>query len=101
MACCRATATAHSTECAYDASADNQGGVASRRLGASEPCSPTFSDVPTNNPYYRYIETAVAHGVISGHSDNTFRLGGTATRAASPSSLRNRHIALAAIEQQR
>lgn len=30
------------------------------------PTSPTFSDVNTSNPFYAYIETAVAHNAISG-----------------------------------
>jgi hypothetical protein len=41
---------------------------------------PHFNDVPTNNPFYAYIETAFNKGVISGYSDGTFRWGNTATR---------------------
>lgn len=37
------------------------------------PATPTFSDVGQDHTFYRYIETAYAHGVISGYADNTFR----------------------------
>ena len=39
-----------------------------------------FSDVPPDNPFFCYIETAYAHGIISGYSDGTFRPGNNATR---------------------
>jgi hypothetical protein len=42
---------------------------------------PHFSDVPTTNPFYQYIETAYNHGVISGYADGTFRWGNNVTRA--------------------
>ncbi|HUS15001.1 MAG TPA: S-layer homology domain-containing protein [Chloroflexia bacterium] len=32
------------------------------------PPTPTFVDVPANDPFYTYIETAVAHNVISGYT---------------------------------
>jgi len=41
---------------------------------------PHFSDVPTTNPFYQYIETAYHHDVISGYSDGTFRWGNNVTR---------------------
>ena len=44
------------------------------------PATPTFSDTPANSPFYSYIETAYAHGIISGYDDGTFRWPGTATR---------------------
>ena len=44
------------------------------------PGTPSFSDVPTNNSFYPYVETATQHAAISGYSDNTFRLGYPATR---------------------
>jgi hypothetical protein len=44
------------------------------------PPSPTFSDVPTTNPFYTYIETAACHEIISGYADGTFRWGADATR---------------------
>jgi hypothetical protein len=34
---------------------------------------PHFSDVPTTNEFYQYIETARNHNMISGFSDGTFR----------------------------
>jgi hypothetical protein len=42
--------------------------------------TPSFTDVPTTDPFYAYIETAHSHGVISGYADGTFRPGSTATR---------------------
>jgi outer membrane protein assembly factor BamB len=41
---------------------------------------PHFSDVPNNNPFYTYIETAYNHEIISGYSDGTFRWGNNVTR---------------------
>ena len=41
---------------------------------------PHFTDVPSSNPFYAFIETAYNHGIISGYSDNTFRWGASATR---------------------
>ncbi len=37
------------------------------------PPSPTFIDVPPSHPFYNYIETAVAKGIIAGYPDHTFR----------------------------
>jgi hypothetical protein len=34
----------------------------------ANPGSPTFTDVPTNHPFYTFIETAVQHGVVSGYT---------------------------------
>jgi hypothetical protein len=39
-----------------------------------------FSDVPPNNVFYCYIETAYNHGIISGYADGTFRPGNNVTR---------------------
>jgi hypothetical protein len=44
------------------------------------PPVPTFTDVPPSHPFYQAIETAVAHGIISGYSDGTFRPYNNATR---------------------
>ena len=41
---------------------------------------PHFSDVPTTNAFYAFIETAYHHGVISGYADGTFRWGANVTR---------------------
>ena len=40
----------------------------------------SFTDVPPTYPFYGVIEAAVAHGVVSGYSDRTFRPGNQATR---------------------
>ena len=34
---------------------------------------PHFSDVPTDHPFYQFVETAFQHGVIGGYNDGTFR----------------------------
>jgi hypothetical protein len=41
---------------------------------------PHFLDVPPANPFYGYVETAFAHGIISGYADNTFRPVASITR---------------------
>ena len=45
------------------------------------PPEPTFDDVPEDNPFYSYIETAVQAGIISGYGDGTFRPNNPVTRA--------------------
>src|SRR6478609_5337087 len=40
-----------------------------------------FSDVPPGSAFYPVVETAYAHGIISGYADSTFRPGNPATRA--------------------
>jgi uncharacterized protein YkwD len=45
------------------------------------PPNPTFNDVPVGSVYYQYVETAVAHGIISGYADGSFRPGGLTNRA--------------------
>lgn len=59
----------------------------------ANPTTPTFQDVPSGSVFYSYVETAYAHGIISGYtcggpgepcvSDNKpyFRPGFSATRA--------------------
>jgi len=44
-----------------------------------DPQTPTFSDVPRGSTFYKYIETAVAHGIINGYADGTFRPNANAT----------------------
>jgi hypothetical protein len=39
-----------------------------------------FSDVPLDNPFFCFVETAYNHGIISGYADGTFRPGNSATR---------------------
>ena len=41
----------------------------------------TFADVPPTQPFWLAIERVVAHGVISGYADGTFRPGAPVTRA--------------------
>jgi len=42
--------------------------------------TPTFTDVPTDHTFYGYIETAYAHGMLTGYADGTFRPNADATR---------------------
>jgi len=42
--------------------------------------TPTFSDVPTDHPFYAYIESAYANGILGGYADGTFRPYADATR---------------------
>jgi len=41
---------------------------------------PHFSDVPTSDAFYNFVETVYNHVVISGYGDGTFRPGNSATR---------------------
>lgn len=45
------------------------------------PARATFSDIPTTHVFYRYIETAYAHGILSGYPNKTFRPDRVVTRA--------------------
>src|SRR5205823_1298492 len=49
------------------------------------PPTPTFSDVPTGHVFYRFVETAYYHGIISGYGCGTgcleFRPENNITRA--------------------
>ncbi len=51
--------------------------------GWSVDCPDTghFSDVPTDHPFFCYIETAYEHSIISGYGDGTFRPDNNVTRA--------------------
>jgi phosphatidylserine/phosphatidylglycerophosphate/cardiolipin synthase-like enzyme len=44
------------------------------------PTNGHFSDVPPSDPFFCYIETAYARGIISGYADGTFRPGNNITR---------------------
>lgn len=41
---------------------------------------PHFTDVPSTNVFYNYVETAVNRGIISGYSNRTFEPGSDVTR---------------------
>ncbi len=45
------------------------------------PYYPSFTDVPTNHPYYQYIETAKLRGIIEGYGNGAFGPGNTVSRA--------------------
>jgi S-layer homology domain len=45
------------------------------------PPNPTFTDVPRGSWSYQYVETAVAHGIVGGYGDGTFRPANGVTRA--------------------
>lgn len=44
------------------------------------PASPTFPDVPTTHPHYKFIEAAAGAGIILGYTDGKFGPNDTATR---------------------
>ena len=44
------------------------------------PPQATFADVPAGSPFFTYIETAFAHGIISGYADGTFHPSDNVTR---------------------
>ncbi len=54
--------------------------VVSRGWPLLNPQTPFFSDVPSSNSFYQYIETARARGVVSGYADGTFRPANQVTR---------------------
>jgi hypothetical protein len=55
--------------------------IVSNAAGFSEPVSgQSFSDVAPTHPFYESIQRMVAHGIISGYSDGTFRPQNNATR---------------------
>ena len=45
------------------------------------PSTAHFTDVPTGDLFFCFVETAFSHGIISGYSDGTFRPANAATRA--------------------
>jgi hypothetical protein len=50
-------------------------------MGWTQTCNTQhFSDVPPGDPFFCYVETALAHGVVAGYADGTFRPGNSATR---------------------
>jgi hypothetical protein len=40
----------------------------------------TFSDVPSSDVFWVYIERLVAHGVVGGYADGTYRAANPVTR---------------------
>jgi hypothetical protein len=54
--------------------------VQAAKLKLDNPESATFSDVAVGSTFYRYIETAYSHGLLSGYPDGTFRSGLEASR---------------------
>jgi hypothetical protein len=55
--------------------------VLSERWQLANPANPTFVDVSPLHPFYRYVETAVSRGVVSGYGDGRFRPDSYVTRA--------------------
>lgn len=47
----------------------------------ANPQTPTFVDLNPLHPFYKYVETAVARGVVSGYGDGKFRPDAPVTRA--------------------
>lgn len=54
--------------------------VIAKSWALNDPLADHFSDVPREHAFYRFIETAFAHGIISGYNDGTFRSNNNATR---------------------
>ena len=54
--------------------------VQAAKLKLDNPETPTFSDVSAGSTFYRYVETAYSHGLLSGYPDGTFRVGEQANR---------------------
>jgi len=54
--------------------------VSARGWNIDATAGPHFSDVPVDNAFYPYVETAYKHGIVSGYADGTFRPGSQATR---------------------
>ncbi|MEO8284863.1 MAG: S-layer homology domain-containing protein [Chloroflexota bacterium] len=55
--------------------------VLSENWALANPATPTFKDVDSSHLFYRYIETAVAHGVVSGYSGSRYRPDAFVSRA--------------------
>jgi len=47
--------------------------VISAGWALADPTEPTFIDVPRSDAFYRYVETAYSHTLITGYGDGTFR----------------------------
>ncbi len=55
--------------------------IIARTIGGKSTKDVTFDDIGKNYPYSKELSIAVAAGIISGYSDNTFRPKANATRA--------------------
>jgi len=54
--------------------------VTARGWTLVNPATPSFSDVPAGSAFYPYVETAKAHGTLSGYSDGTFQPSNSISR---------------------
>ena len=54
--------------------------VSARAWPLLDPIEPHFTDVPPDNIFYTYVETAQSRGVVGGYGDGTFRPDNEATR---------------------
>lgn len=50
------------------------------RWNVTMPAQPSFHDVPSDHPFYQYIEAAYAMGIIGGYADGTFKPHNPVTR---------------------
>lgn len=55
--------------------------VSAKSWPLQNPLVPSFSDVPRDNSFYQYIETARVHNIIGGYSDGTFLPNANITRS--------------------
>ena len=44
------------------------------------PSAPTFNDVPTDHPFYQYVETAAFYDIVDGYDDGSFHPSNPVTR---------------------
>jgi hypothetical protein len=56
--------------------------VVAAALPLENPATPSFADVPTTHPFYRQIETARSHGIVTGYADGKFWPARPVTRAS-------------------
>jgi hypothetical protein len=56
--------------------------VAAAKLPLQNPPTPSFGDVSPEHPFYQQIETARAHGIVTGYADGKFWPARPVTRAS-------------------
>ncbi len=56
--------------------------VRAAKLSLIDPATPSFTDVPKTHTFYKEIETAAKHGIVSGYADGSFKPMRPMTRAS-------------------
>ena len=64
------------------------------------PMTPTFTDVPKDNPFYRFVETLAFHEIVQGREDGQFGVNDKIIRAeiAKVVTLASGHAATSALK---